>query len=348
MQEQAGRTVQAALERQEKLPQDQRAAAVAANNRIPGPRASTEPSPEVDLIDQVLAGRSLIQMKPQVMQQQTQAKYAARLASVPAPAKSAPVAAATPAAKVATPPPPPVVQKVAPAASAVPLRPLPPRQAPPPPAPRAVPPPAPVARAVPPPAAVVRAVPPPAAARPVPAPAAVAAKPVETGRELRIDELELMAKSLQLLVKHRGGGPFGAGRLQSVKDIANLEINLLDTVKMLTAADGVVASTKVPVAAPVKQAPVAVKQVPVQAPAPVPVRAAAPAPAPVPVRAPAPVPVAAPVAVAAPVQTRMQAPMEEDDSAPKTIAQGLDQFLLAPNRRSVQVIVFNRFHISYL
>ena len=182
----------------------------------------------------------------------------------------------------------------------------------------------------------------------MPAPAAVAAKPVETGRELRIDELELMAKSLQLLVKHRGGGPFGAGRLQSVKDIANLEINLLDTVKMLTAADGVVASTKVPVAAPVKQAPVAVKQVPAQAPAPVPVRAAAPAPAPVPVRAPAPVPVAAPVAVAAPVQTRMQAPMEEDDSAPKTIAQGLDQFLLAPNRRSVQVIVFTRSHISHL
>lgn len=45
--------------------------------------------------------------------------------------------------------------------------------------------------------------------------------PVKNAVKLSIEDLELSAQTLQLLVKHRGGGPFGIGRLQGeeIKDL---------------------------------------------------------------------------------------------------------------------------------
>ena len=333
MRDNAERTVEAARERQLALPPSERATReIAVDPRL---RASNlDPSPEIDIIDKVLAGRSLINLKPktgpkieamtgyaEAKGNQQQQKSAAVRSTVPVPVvKPVPVRSEVPVSVAAA------VAKVAPVVSAVPLRPLPPKQAPPPPKP--------VARVV----------------APVDAPSTPAPAKVSTADvQLKSDELELMAKSLQMLVKHRGGGPFGAGRLQTVKEIANLEISLVNTVEMLTRVDGKAAPTSVavpvkqasvPVPAPVaaRQVPTAVKEVKVAAPLPVPVRAVAPVPV------PAPVPVAAPVQARA-VQTE---PSAQEDAAPITIAQGLDQFLLAPQLRSEEVTYFLTYIYIFL
>jgi len=56
--------------------------------------------------------------------------------------------------------------------------------------------------------------------------------PIEYGRKLSVEELEVSAKALQLLVKHRGGGPFGIGRLVG-SEVNALENNLRAAYSML-------------------------------------------------------------------------------------------------------------------
>ena len=58
------------------------------------------------------------------------------------------------------------------------------------------------------------------------------AEETEGERKLSSDELETMAKTLQLLVKHRGGGPFGAGRLQGA-EADDLVRSLTDTLNIM-------------------------------------------------------------------------------------------------------------------
>ena len=311
MEEIANLKVEELVRAQQALPPSERARVPVRATKAPIPQILEE-TPEVNLIDQILSGRNLIASPEQ--ENNAPAPVVSkpqRMTERPAPEKVA------------------VVEKAKPVAQAVPLRPLPnvplrplaPTQT-------VTSTPAPVP--VPAPRAVAREVPPPAAKAPV------AAAP--SGKQLQNDELELMAKTLQLLVKHRGGGPFGAGRLQSKKDISDLETSLLDTVKMLTKVDASSSTQSKAVAVPVRADPVAPVPTPVTravAPAPVPVpahKAVAPV-APVPVArvvTPPPAPVAA--VASAPVQQS-----EEGEGEPMTIAQGLNQFLLAPQLRTREV-----------
>lgn len=299
MEEVANRRVEEVLKTQMALPPSQRAtmAKVVETRQI----SNLEPSPELDLIDDLLTRRSLIPARPPVRAEQQQQPRPVRI-TPPAPvsAKAAPVEEVV------------AVKKV----SAVPLRPL-----------AAAPVVTPPAATPPPVKAVVRSVPAP------PVAAAAVSPPVPSSPKnlLQPADLELMAKSLQMLVKHRGGGPFGAGRLQTPKDISEMEVSIMNTVSMLTKLDGVA-----PAAAPVRVAPVRA------APAPTPAAVAPKAVAPVARTVPAP---AVQVKVAAPVQAtrvaQVQAPVqsgtEGEAEAPMTIAQGLDQFLSAPQLRSYEV-----------
>lgn len=275
-----------------------------------------ENTPEMDLIDQVLAGRSLISMKPQAMTSYTEAQKKTieelplkmeqleQLQQSNREIKQLPPREETPPRVV---PPPPPVQAV----SAVPLRPLPPKQAPQVKvAPKSVPPPTPVAVAV-------------AAPKSVPPPAPVPVAPKSNGRLLTGEEMELAGQSLQMLVKHRGGGPFGAGRLSNIADVNKLEDLLQRTMGMLCKADMVTGA----VSAPVKTTVAAVQEkIPVKV-APQPVKGYQPAVTAVqpPVQKPVPDKV---------VQASAPAPSQDD--APLTIAQGLDSFLLAPNQSSFE------------
>ena len=148
-----------------------------------------------------------------------------------------------------------------------------------------------------------------------------------------------------MLVKHRGGGPFGAGRLQTPKDISEMEASLMSTVSMLTKLDGVAPAAAV--APPVRAVPVRA----VPAPAVVAPKAVVPEAAPVARVVPAPAvqaKVAAPVQAArvAQVQAPVQSGTEEEPKAPMTIAQGLDQFLSAPQLRSYEVCLHFVFTIK--
>ena len=329
MEEAADRKVAEARALQELLPESERAQIAPKLTKAPVV-LSTEQSPDQDLIDNLLSRRALIQAKPQAEVQQPQQKAVRTPVPTPVVSKPAPVKQPAVVEKV--------VQKAASVASAVPLRPLPPRQTspPPPPVKQAVKPPAPVAaKAVPPP---IKTAPAPAVpVRAVAAPVPVATPVASAGKEPRADEMELMARSLQMLVKHRGGGPFGPGRLQSQKDIEDMEKTLLSTVEMLKRLDGVVRPAPVPVAV---AAPVPVRVTP--APAPVQQKVVTPAPV-TRVAPPPPAPVAVPAAVSAPVHVPQQARVvqEEEEEAPMTIAQGLNQFLSAPQLRSSEVSAFS-------
>jgi hypothetical protein len=312
MEEEADVAVEMALLRQAALPESERAVLTVPTKKRGN---NMENTPEMDLIDQVLAGRSLISMKPQAMTSYTEAQKKSieelpqrmeeleQLQQSNREAKQLPPREETPPRVV---PPPPPVQAV----SAVPLRPLPPKQAPQVKvAPKSVPPPAPVA------AAAVTA--PKSVAPPAPVPVA----PKSNGRLLTGEEMELAGQSLQMLVKHRGGGPFGAGRLSSIADVNKLEDLLQRTMGMLCKADMVTGT----VSAPVKTTVAAVQEkIPVKV---APQQVKGYQPAVTAVQPPAPVPVKV-------VQAPASAPSQDD--APLTIAQGLDSFLLAPNQSSFE------------
>ena len=307
MEDIANSKVEELLRAQQALPPSERAKAPVRSNRAPIIPEIAEGTPAINLIDKILSGRNLIATPEQ------ERNTVRENAQVPAISNAQRIMQSTAPEKVA------VVEKVAPAATAVPLRPLssvPLRPLPPTQSAPSTPPPAPLK-------AVVKEVPPLAAKVPVAA--------VVSEKQLQKDELELMAKSLQLLVKHRGGGPFGAGRLQSKKDIADLEKSLLDTITMLTKVDVGSSMPSKAIAVPAKPTPVPVAPVSV----PVPVAKAVPV-------APVPVPVARvvtpPPAPAAAVTTAQTQQLEEgSEDAPMTIAQGLNQFLIAPQLRTREV-----------
>lgn len=86
-------------------------------------------------------------------------------------------------------------------------------------------------------------------------PVATQSKPKQTsnfGRKLDSDELDIAGKALQLLVKHRGGGPFGVGRLEG-SDAEDLEKALLEFYQMMQidtekVLEGTKKETKMPTA----------------------------------------------------------------------------------------------------
>lgn len=157
-----------------------------------------------------------------------------------------------------------------------------------------------------------------------------------SGKKLSLEELDTAAKALQLLVRHRGGGPFGAGRLRG-DEAAELVEALAKAQDMLVADSrsgaGAAQESKV-AAAPVKAA---IVPVPKKAAAPVPpaapavVKAVAPAPAPAKSASPAPTK-PAPVAPAAVAPAQQSGSQPAPEVVVVTIAQGLDSFLLEPKK----------------
>jgi hypothetical protein len=130
-------------------------------------------------------------------------------------------------------------------------------------------------------------------------------------------ELEVAGEALKLLVKHRGGGPFGAGRLNTEAELISLEENLRKTVAVLHNLDSNAAvAAPAPAPAPVGRTPLPpLPQIPQN-----PVAAARPP---------------------APVQQQQQQQQQQQMPAPPAdagasvpIAMGLDQFLQAPRERS--------------
>lgn len=312
MEDIANSKVEELLRAQEALPPSERAKAPSNVRSVRRPIIPeiTEGTPEINLIDQILSGRNLIAAPENA----APARVAAREnAQVPAVSNKERYIQSKAPEKVA------VVEKAAPVAAAVPLRPLPTVPLRPLPPSQS----APVTPPSPPPRAVVKEVPPPAVKAPV-----AAAMP--SGKQLQNDELELMAKTLQLLVKHRGGGPFGAGRLETKKDISDLEKSLLDTISMLTKVDAGSSIPSKTVAAPARPTPVPA------APVPVPARAAVAAAAPV-QAARVVTPPPAQVPVAAVTTAQVQQSVEGEEEPPMTIAQGLNQFLIAPQLRTREV-----------
>ena len=315
MEDIANNKVEELLRAQQALPPSERVKAPSnvRSARPPIIPEITEGTPEINLIDQILSGRNLIAAPENAAPARVAARENSQVFAV---SNNQRYLQAKAPEKVA------VVEKAAPVAAAVPLRPLPTvplRPLPPSQSAPVTPPP--------PPRAVVKEVPPPA----VKAPVAVAAA-APSGKQLQNDELELMAKTLQLLVKHRGGGPFGAGRLQTKKDISDLEKSLLDTISMITKVDAGSSIPSKTIAVPAKATPVP------PAPVPVPARAAVAAPAPVQVaRVVTSAPPPAPVPVAAVTTAQVQQSVEGEEEPPMTIAQGLNQFLIAPQLRTREV-----------
>ena len=183
-------------------------------------------------------------------------------------------------------------------------------------------------------AAPAKAVPPPA---PVAAPvqkqqpvAAMAAVP-ESGRSLQLGtrkldtaELEVAAAALQSLVKHRGGGPFGSGRLRG-SELREMKKNLVAAVQMLS-KDATVAPVE---RAVVPAAPVAKAPAPKAAPAPDAMADIAKCPA---MSDSSPLPVMNDKRELEYPESLRPSPAEEGQPVP--IALGLDKFLQAP--RSLQ------------
>lgn len=153
--------------------------------------------------------------------------------------------------------------------------------------------------------------------------------------ELNEVNMEIAAKALHTLVQHRGGGPFGKGRLSNIEQVQELEENLLNVLSMIKKVDGSGITSGTPITAPKaslmeasppeaalfddtsthKQQLLSQKLVTNITPRPS-------VPAPVPVGAQTPHPIA-------------QAP-PGNSHQPKNIAGGLDDFLRSPQELSPQ------------
>lgn len=176
------------------------------------------------------------------------------------------------------------------------------------------------------------------ASTPVTTPAvSKSSSPTVLKRKLTADELATVGKALEMTVKHRGGGPFGAGRLQGA-DLELLESSLRSAVQVLredaqlaepvvevattkTVARDPLPAIKLPTATQ-SQAPPLQKSVPVAPKAVV----------------PPPVAVAQPQQVAPPRQAVAPPPqtMLVDEDAPMPIAMGIDRFLQNPKGSSYE------------
>ena len=273
---------------------------------------SGQRSPEEDAIDNILE-KALNKKQPPAAKQQQQPIQRTPHYTPPPPRPPAPVPIAAPVAPlVAAAVPLRPLAPVSPVTAAVPLRPVTPTQ---------VAPPAPATALRQPTAAVpLRPLPPTPV---VPSSAVEAAK----GKKMSPEDLEVAAEALKLLVKHRGGGPFGVGRLRTGAEVSSLESSLRETVSVLRSLDSnnaAAAAAAVPVRSPV----------PVAKPVPVISQIQAP-PAPTPSLPPVPKVQATPQLPVAVQQQRAQMPAAPlatvaDASAPVPIALGLDQFLQAP------------------
>jgi hypothetical protein len=157
--------------------------------------------------------------------------------------------------------------------------------------------------------------------------AEVAKQPTGPVKKLGIEDLDKAARVLQLLVRHRGGGPFGAGRLQGeeAKDLADA---LRDAEAMLKKDFDDFAALK-PAAKPVAVTPPPVaKDVGAKQPAP---------PAPATLKPEPKVAVKVPTMPATVPQASKPAPAPAAvGPVVKTIAQGLDAFLLDPSKIGTQ------------
>ena len=187
--------------------------------------------------------------------------------------------------------------------------------------------------------------------QPSEAPKVSATETIEYGRKLKVEELEVAAKALQLLVKHRGGGPFGVGRLAG-GEVNSLEKNLRNVYAMLendmaiTKKEGKIigneSKTRVeddeplpdlkkaaaPPSAPV--AKVEPKAAPVAKATPQPPVAVQQKPASIPVPAPA-------SAKTAPVPAQSLAPVQSNSELTQVpISAGLESFLQSPQYLSIQ------------
>lgn len=168
------------------------------------------------------------------------------------------------------------------------------------------------------------------------------------GRKLDLAELDVAATALQLLVRHRGGGPFGSGRLEG-KEAEELGTSLKAALAMLQKDASSSESTTAP--APSKSS-VEMASSPATtsrsiAPSPVAAGNTKPTPSTTPQVPPLKAAVAAPTPMPAPVAEKpkaaksMVSASEGAAAAPGgmkvvTIAEGLDSFLLAPKEVSTE------------
>lgn len=303
--------VQAALARQGMLPSQTKSSDSEYRDPIERLRASVDDeSPEMDLIDTVLNQRSLKNAPQVTMTSQGRTPPPA----VPKPMQAQP-------------------QPVMRAAAATPPRPMPLP-------PAASAPPKPSAsyqqqlRAQE--AAIAAPIAPRTPTQAAPMTTSASSSGFGSSRKLAANELEVAGEALKFLVKHRGGGPFGAGRFQGEGEVEGLESALRAAAEMLERdtekAFGPVVAT---------------------AAAPTPAKFAPPAPAPVPVQlkqqqqqpaapkanwskppAPAPMPAPVIVSVPAPATAHTKAtPPSESEAVP--ISVGLDQFLDKPKEMEV-------------
>jgi hypothetical protein len=169
---------------------------------------------------------------------------------------------------------------------------------------------------------------------PAKAPTIVASTPSTPAvlkRKLTADELATVGKALEMTVKHRGGGPFGAGRLDGA-DLELLMSSLRSAVEVLR-EDSRQAQPVVEVAAPktVARDPLPAIKPPTAAATPAQIQKS------VPVAPKAEVPplvgaMKQQTIVPPPRQAAMPPPpsMEVDEDAPMPIAMGIDRFLQNP------------------
>jgi hypothetical protein len=149
--------------------------------------------------------------------------------------------------------------------------------------------------------------------RPAPAGANQRSAAVSQVDQLTTAQMEQIGRAVQGLVKHRGGGPFGKGRLVG-REASELVGDLEAALSIVKATNGAVPTSSAPASSAAPVVP-AVHTTPVAPATPVP----APAPAPAPVQS------ASQLATTESLSSREIA-MER----PPTIAQGLDHFLTAP------------------
>ena len=185
--------------------------------------------------------------------------------------------------------------------------------------------------------------------QPSEAPKVSATETMEYGRKLKVEELEVAAKALQLLVKHRGGGPFGIGRLAG-NEVNSLENNLRNVYAMLvndmaiTKEEGKIIGKESKTRAEDDEPLPDLKKAAAPQPPSAPVAKVEPKTAPVAKATPQPpvavqqkpVPAPAP-AKTAPVPAQSLAPVQSNSELTQVpISAGLESFLQSPQYLSIQ------------
>lgn len=154
------------------------------------------------------------------------------------------------------------------------------------------------------------------------------------GKRLSMEDLESAAKALQLLVRHRGGGPFGAGRLRgaeagelasALREAADMLQRDFDDYGESAGATSTIAAAAIEASAPSPKVPSPSSPTVPKAPAPEKVSAAQPLSQ-----------TRSAGEIAVPKVVEQSLPEEVSEPVVMTIAQGLDAFLLDKERISTQ------------